>query len=71
MMKNKGDLNAAGVGVRRQTLLFVLSVVLTTTAMSYLMCGVAWAAAGDQAKPWKEIALLYTTDVKGKIEPCG
>ena len=29
------------------------------------------AEAGEETKAWKNIALLYTTDIKGKIEPCG
>lgn len=30
------------------------------------------APAGPQARhEWKELTLLYLSDVKGKIEPCG
>ena len=27
----------------------------------------SWAKGGN----WKNITLIYTTDIKGKIEPCG
>ena len=27
----------------------------------------SWAKGGN----WKNVTLIYTTDVKGKIEPCG
>ena len=26
---------------------------------------------GEQGKDWKNITMIYTTDIKGKIEPCG
>jgi hypothetical protein len=27
--------------------------------------------SGDKGGDWKNVTILYTTDVKGKIEPCG
>ena len=53
--------------------------LLSITALALLVAGLAplmlaetvRAEDGDQAKGWKNIALLYTTDIKGKIEPCG
>ena len=66
MMKLKGNHRA-------------LRWVLPTVALSLLAAALAplmlaesvRAEDGEQNKAWKNITLLYTTDIKGKVEPCG
>jgi hypothetical protein len=57
----------SGVGT-----LLALLVVLSLAA-PVMVPAEAEAAAGAELKDssWKEVTLLYTSDVKGKIEPCG
>ena len=53
--------------------------VLPTVALSLLAAALAplmlaesvRAEDGEKTKAWKNITMLYTTDLKGKIEPCG
>jgi len=53
--------------------------VLPTIALSLLAAALAplmlaesvRAEDGEKNKAWKDITLIYTTDIKGKIEPCG
>ena len=60
---------------RRIPALPVLVAVLALLAAGFspLMLADEVQAQGgeDEVKAWKNIALLYTTDIKGKIEPCG
>ena len=43
-----------------------LALALSATATTLLPSS---ARAGDGT--WQDLVLLYTTDIKGKIEPCG
>ncbi len=53
--------------------------VLPAVALSLLVAALAplllaesvRAEDGEETKAWKNITMIYTTDVKGKIEPCG
>jgi len=51
---------------RTLAVLVALAVVLPAIIPGLLNEGVA-AKGGD----WKSVTVLYTTDIKGKIEPCG
>jgi hypothetical protein len=62
MIKLK-DLTAV---LRLVSLVLVLAFVVSATAVSLQPTG---ARAGDGT--WQDLVLLYTTDIKGKIEPCG
>ncbi len=66
MIKIKGRLDA-----RRWLLSFAVLALLTMGMVPLLAAGAARADDGSSAVNWKNLALLYTTDVKGKIEPCG
>ncbi len=48
------------------------SVVALLALILSVLTAVA-AFAGEKAKngDWKNIQLIYSTDIKGKIEPCG
>ncbi len=66
MIKLKGSHSA------QRWLLSIAALALLVVGLSPLMLAeTVRAEDGDQAKEWKNIALLYTTDIKGKIEPCG
>ena len=66
MIKLKGSYRA------QRWLLSVAALALLVVGLAPLMLAeTVRAEDGDQAKEWKNIALLYTTDIKGKIEPCG
>ena len=57
--------NLSGWG-RWSALLLIVTVVLV--ALSQVPGpGKSWAKDGN----WKNVTLIYTTDIKGKIEPCG
>jgi hypothetical protein len=60
---------------RQRALRWVLSgvsLVLLAGAAAPLMLADAVRAEDEEAtKAWKNITLLYTTDIKGKIDPCG
>ena len=62
MMKLK---NPTG-DLRLWSLALVLVFVLSAAAPALLTVN---ARAGDGT--WQDLVLLYTTDIKGKIEPCG
>ena len=55
------------IGVLRLMSLALALAVLLAAAASALIP--ANARAGDGT--WQDLVLLYTTDIKGKIEPCG
>jgi hypothetical protein len=48
------------------SLALVLAIVLSAAAPA-LMPSPAHAGEGT----WQDLVLLYTTDIKGKIDPCG
>jgi len=49
----------------RMALLFVLALILTAAVAP------AVAQDKDENADWKQVTVLYMSDVKGKIEPCG
>jgi hypothetical protein len=56
----------------RTGVLRLLSLVLTLAflvAASGLLLAPRGVRAGEGT--WQDLVLLYTTDIKGKIEPCG
>jgi hypothetical protein len=67
MLKHESDRPA------RRWLPALAAVALLAAALVPLMTtGQVRAQGGEtQTKAWKDISLIYTTDVKGKIEPCG
>ncbi len=62
MIKLK-DLTAV---LRLASLVLALAFVVSATVPSLQPTS---ARAGDGT--WQDLVLLYTTDIKGKIEPCG
>lgn len=52
--------------LRLLSLALALALVLSAAAPTLLPTS---ARAGDGT--WQDLVLLYTTDIKGKIEPCG
>ncbi len=56
-------------GDRSRRLWAVLVLVLLTLASTAAVAAAA-TAKGDKGE-WNNIHLIYTTDIKGKIEPCG
>lgn len=54
-----GVLRGLGVALVLAIILAAAAPVLTPTT----------AGAGDGT--WQDLVMLYTTDIKGKIEPCG
>ena len=52
--------------LRLMSLALALAFLLSAAAPVLLP---ATARAGDGT--WQDLVLLYTTDIKGKIEPCG
>lgn len=53
-------------GQRKGLLLLCLLLVLVTVSLGANLRQ-TWAKGGD----WKNLTLVYSTDIKGKIEPCG
>ena len=51
---------------KRSVLSLVLALVLVTLSQGPALQQ-SWAKGGD----WQNVTLIYTTDIKGKIEPCG
>ncbi|MCB1182105.1 hypothetical protein KDM41_01645 [bacterium] len=46
--------------------------LLTAGAAALMLADEVRAQSGEgEVKNWKNVTLLYTTDIKGKIEPCG
>ena len=52
--------------LRPASLALVLAFIISAAAPVLLPAG---ARAGEGT--WQDIVFLYTTDIKGKIEPCG
>jgi len=68
MIKLK-DLTGA---LRLMSLALALAFVLSAAAPALLQISArADEGAGADKGTWKDLILLYTTDIKGKIEPCG
>jgi len=66
MMKLKGSRSAL-----RCLLSLVTVTLLIAGGASLLPADAVLAEGGEQGKDWKNITMIYTTDIKGKIEPCG
>ena len=49
------------------TALTLLLAFVLVAALQGVNLRQSWAKGGD----WKNVTVIYTTDVKGKIEPCG
>lgn len=49
----------------------LLGMSLTLAAVAAFAAGAAPKAAPGPRRDWKNISLLYLSDIKGKIEPCG
>ena len=53
----------------------VLRLASLTLALAFLISAVAPVLPSTSARAgegtWQDIVFLYTTDIKGKIEPCG
>jgi len=68
MIKLK-DLTGA---LRLMSLALALAFVLSAAAPALLQISARADEGTDADKgTWKDLILLYTTDIKGKIEPCG
>ena len=46
----------------------ISAIVLTLGVLTVL--GLP-ALAEDQDGDWKDVTMIYTTDIKGKVDPCG
>jgi hypothetical protein len=56
----------------RGALRLVLLVALVTMMLAAAATALGQAdPRGQQKGTWQDLVLLYTTDVKGKIDPCG
>ena len=66
MIKLKGLFSAL-----RGTVPLLVVALLAMGLSPLLQAATARAADEAPAKAWKNITLIYTTDIKGKIEPCG
>lgn len=57
----------------RRWLLAAAAVAVLTAGLTPLMLAEQVRAQGDgpETKAWKNITMIYTTDIKGKIDPCG
>ncbi|MFT5232432.1 MAG: hypothetical protein ACI9UK_001204 [Candidatus Krumholzibacteriia bacterium] len=58
-------------GVLRWILSLATIALLATGVAPLMTAGDVLAEAEEPVKAWKDISLIYTTDVKGKIDPCG
>lgn len=62
------------VGALRWILSLTIVAMVLTSLSPLLTTAEVFAEADATQEPtraWKDISLIYTTDVKGKIEPCG
>jgi len=48
-----------------------LAALLLILSMTLPAVVTAQVAAPAEDNSWKDVTLLYTSDIKGKIEPCG
>jgi hypothetical protein len=61
-----------GTGIALRWLLSATTVAILAVGIAPLMLAQsARAEDGEQGKAWKDITMIYSTDIKGKIEPCG
>ncbi len=61
--------------IKLKDLTGVLRLASLTLALAFVISAVAPVLQPDGARAgegsWQDLVLLYTTDIKGKIEPCG
>ena len=58
--------------LRLMSLVLALAFVLSAAAPALLRTSArAEDGTGGDKGTWQDLVLLYTTDIKGKIEPCG
>ena len=58
--------------LRLMSLALALAFVLSAAAPAPLLTSArADEGTGADNDTWQDLILLYTTDIKGKIEPCG
>ena len=61
--------------IKLKDLTGVLGLLSLTLALAFVLSAAAPALLSDNARAgegtWQDLVLLYTTDIKGKIEPCG
>jgi len=58
-------------GALRGMMSLVMVALLAVGLSPLLLAETVQAADEAPAKAWKNITMIYTTDIKGKIEPCG
>jgi len=58
-------------GVLRWILSLAVLAILAAGMSPLMTADDVLAEADEPTKAWKDISLIYSTDVKGKIEPCG
>ncbi len=58
------------IGVGRSRLSWAVLVLVLLALACTAAVAVAAGGKGDKGE-WTNIHLIYTTDIKGKIEPCG
>lgn len=56
---------------RLKSPLGLLTLVLLVTAAVMAGPGLGQNSAEPKGGDWKNVTIIYGTDVKGKIEPCG
>ncbi len=66
MIKLKGNYRAL-----RWVLPTVVLSLLAAALAPLMLAENVRAEDGEKNKAWKDITMIYTTDIKGKIEPCG
>jgi hypothetical protein len=61
--------------IKLKDLKSVLRLASLTLTLAFVVSAVAPVFQPDSARAddgtWQDLVLLYTTDIKGKIEPCG
>ena len=58
--------------LRMMSLALALGFVLSAAAPALLQtAALADEGTGGDKGTWQDLVLLYTTDIKGKIDPCG
>lgn len=63
--------NTGRPDVRRSLLAVAALMLLAVGLAPLLLSETVRAEDGEQNKAWKNLTMIYTTDIKGKIEPCG
>ncbi len=61
--------------IKLKDLIGVLPLMSLALALAFVLSAAAPALLPASARAgegtWQDLVLLYTTDIKGKIEPCG